>query len=151
MAQVPDSKCSHCGEPATNKCLGCGIHVYCGKDCQTLDWPTHKAICKELCLQNAVERAVDTIQKVYLDFRENTFDNLIIKVEVQKDQLILYYGESRKKPKGGFFAAFPNHLIEDRSVKNAALCTLMANEPLAFLHEIIAYLLKGKRKITLCL
>jgi hypothetical protein len=28
------------------RCAACSTVVYCGKACQTADWPAHKAACK---------------------------------------------------------------------------------------------------------
>lgn len=35
-----------CTNTGTKKCAGCKIVAYCSKECQNLDWPQHKLICK---------------------------------------------------------------------------------------------------------
>ena len=39
--------CRKCGKEADKKCQ-CGGVFYCGKDCQNLDWKSHKKACKAL-------------------------------------------------------------------------------------------------------
>ena len=38
--------CNYCGKPATLTCQKCLKVKYCSRDCQRLDWPTHKGVCK---------------------------------------------------------------------------------------------------------
>ncbi|WIA18639.1 hypothetical protein OEZ85_003345 [Tetradesmus obliquus] len=40
--------CKVCSKERANKCAGCGQAAYCSKECQTQDWPSHKALCKQL-------------------------------------------------------------------------------------------------------
>ncbi|KAF9528997.1 hypothetical protein CPB83DRAFT_853592 [Crepidotus variabilis] len=43
-----DVGCEICGEKIASKCSQCLTVSYCGKECQRLDWPNHKATCKSL-------------------------------------------------------------------------------------------------------
>ncbi|KAL1745804.1 hypothetical protein HDZ31DRAFT_35579, partial [Schizophyllum fasciatum] len=39
-------KCSVCGATETIRwCSRCGERLYCGQNCQAVDWPEHKRIC----------------------------------------------------------------------------------------------------------
>jgi hypothetical protein len=38
--------CNYCGNPATLTCQKCLQVKYCSKDCQRLDWPTHRGVCR---------------------------------------------------------------------------------------------------------
>lgn len=38
--------CKACGKPGVNSCSGCGNAHYCSRDCQRLDWKSHKPTCK---------------------------------------------------------------------------------------------------------
>ena len=43
--------CLECGEQDRNKlkkCVGCKCATYCGRECQTKDWPTHKRFCSAM-------------------------------------------------------------------------------------------------------
>ncbi|KAK9804805.1 hypothetical protein WJX72_006772 [[Myrmecia] bisecta] len=41
--------CGACAAKGTKlqACSGCGLQWYCGRDCQTRDWPKHRARCKQ--------------------------------------------------------------------------------------------------------
>ena len=48
MADVAVAKrCSNpgCDQPGTNACRACKTASYCGVNCQTADWPSHKEEC----------------------------------------------------------------------------------------------------------
>ena len=47
MAEVEVNLCSNpgCGQPGTSSCSACKTTVYCGVNCQTADWPSHKEEC----------------------------------------------------------------------------------------------------------
>jgi hypothetical protein len=62
--------CHACGKlpPAggtLNQCSGCKSTRYCSRECQTGDWRTHKAICKQLSQQTkgAVDEGADPSKK----------------------------------------------------------------------------------------
>ena len=45
---APGVVCSHCGEDgASAKCTRCKLATYCGRDCQSAHWKTHKLCCVE--------------------------------------------------------------------------------------------------------
>lgn len=142
MAPDPLTKCTTCGAPATNKCSGCKTIHYCGKECQTKDWPNHKINCKDIWMEKPLARAADLIQAAWLNFRENTWDTPITHLEVKNNELITYDGDQRVR--SGYFVKFPNDIMPDDSVKAGVLCNMMCNEPLAYLHSFIAMLIAGE-------
>ena len=48
--------CTHCLKKgsltALRRCTACKSSSYCSKDCQRLDWPSHKQLCKSIQSQN---------------------------------------------------------------------------------------------------
>ncbi|PVH95472.1 hypothetical protein DM02DRAFT_690044 [Periconia macrospinosa] len=136
------TKCSACGEAASNKCTACQTHVYCGKDCQIKDWPEHKKICKHVRQEMIVERAGNLLKELYLDLREKTFDNHIVQVNAKNPKELIIY-DGNLKDRVGWFQKFPNHLVEKGSIKNGVLSTLTCNEPLALMKGAVEKLFKG--------
>ncbi|KAF2110978.1 hypothetical protein BDV96DRAFT_583201 [Lophiotrema nucula] len=54
------TQCSHCGDYASQLCVGCHIHAYCDKSCQKVNWKLHKPVCSwEKRLQEMVAQARD--------------------------------------------------------------------------------------------
>ncbi|KAF2177628.1 hypothetical protein K469DRAFT_507433, partial [Zopfia rhizophila CBS 207.26] len=135
--------CSHCGRDASLKCGRCKVHVYCNKECQKEDWKTHKAICNEIRLEKVIERAADTLQKIYFAFREKTFDNCIRKVEDKGTVLVLHDHSKGTTRSGGFFQKVPNHLFKNEVDRKAALTVMNCNEPWAYLRDIFTQLTEG--------
>ncbi|KAH8798446.1 hypothetical protein DL96DRAFT_1639411 [Flagelloscypha sp. PMI_526] len=43
-----ETGCEICGKNAASKCLQCQIVRYCGAECQKLDWPNHRTLCRSL-------------------------------------------------------------------------------------------------------
>lgn len=51
IKRLPDAKtCSICDKlvAQVQYCSGCRKMAYCSRDCQKLDWPTHKATCERI-------------------------------------------------------------------------------------------------------
>lgn len=47
--------CPRCAKPARMMCSGCKCARYCDKDCQWLDWPSHRPICQGIRRVNSRE------------------------------------------------------------------------------------------------
>ena len=129
-------------------CGGCKAAHYCSKSCQTKDWKEHKVICKDMQLQKILSRVAEIFQKAYLDFRENTWDTPIVKIQERPDEIFIYDGDQSKNTK--LFIDFPHHLIQNEQVRLAVLTAWMCNEPLGFLHDLIEKLLKGQKSSENC-
>ncbi|KAF4611244.1 hypothetical protein D9613_007247 [Agrocybe pediades] len=48
LGKLTDPGCAVCGKKNTNRCVQCLMIAYCGKECQTADWPSHKEACKSV-------------------------------------------------------------------------------------------------------
>jgi hypothetical protein len=142
MALQASSQCVVSRKPASDKCGSCKAHVYCGKECQTMDWPKHKHICKDIQLEKSLERAAAIIQPAYLNFRENTWDTPIVKIDDKEDALVTYDGAQLSKK--NYFVGFPHKFVKNERAKIAVLCTGTSDEPLGWMHNIILGLLQGQ-------
>ncbi|CAN9433516.1 unnamed protein product [Alternaria alternata] len=151
MATGAEAACVVCGEPAHNKCGACNLDTssrhYCGKACQVKDWPTHKKACKDIQnadLEKKLTRVAAILQQGYYDFRKNTWDRRIIKVErLRNDDLVLREADRIHGINAKYFLEFPQHIVPDKRTGDAMLCVNVCNDPPAWMYSIIEGLLKG--------
>lgn len=93
-----------------------------------------------------MKRAGDVLKDLYLTFREATFENVVEKVEINKNgELEIWDGNNLTKET--WFIPFPNNLV-DAQTKNGLLTTLVCEEPLAVLKTTIEKLFAG---MNLCI
>jgi hypothetical protein len=114
------------------------------KACQASDWPTHKKNCKNLQnahLEKVLARVADIVQQAYYDFRRNTWDFDVVKVEEHSDALVIYEEDLHEKKE--YFIKFPSHLLKDERNAKSVLCTYTCNEPFAWMHKLLYLLLQG--------
>ena len=45
--EAAGARCIRCGKTPAKKCGACGKVYYCGRECQKLDWKSHKTVCKK--------------------------------------------------------------------------------------------------------
>jgi len=105
----------------------------------------HKKACmsvQDLRLGKTLERVAGLVQEAYYNFRENTWETPIVKIEDRDDALVFTDGVMLNKTK--YFLKFPQHMITSQRTKTAMLCAWVCNEPLAFMHHLVAKLLQGK-------
>jgi hypothetical protein len=149
MSQEPRGNYSHYGEPVSSKCVEYGAHVYYGRECLIRDRSMQETIWEQFELERAIIRTADTLQKAYFAFREPLFERSIVKIEERADELVLYQKDADLVKKKGWFVNFPNCLVKDELTKKAVLCMLINREPLAYLLDIIHYLLDGRVSIAM--
>jgi hypothetical protein len=149
MSQELRGNHSHYGEPVSNKCVEYAVHVYCGRECLIRDRSKQEIVWEQFELERAIIRTADTLQKAYFAFREPLFERSIVKIEERVDELVLYQKDADLVKKKGWFVDFPNCLVKDELTKKAVLCVLMDREPLAYLLDIIHYLLDGRVPIAI--
>ncbi|XP_043213452.1 SET domain-containing protein SmydA-8-like [Amphibalanus amphitrite] len=47
------ARCARCGAPAEQRCAGCSVPFYCGRQCQRADWKQHRPLCQPLTVRQA--------------------------------------------------------------------------------------------------
>ena len=152
MATGAEAVCVVCGEPAHSKCSACKLNTslrhYCGKACQVKDWPTHKKACKDIQnadLEKKLTRVANIAQQGYYDFRKNTWDIPIVKVDrLGNNDLVLYISIPLSASRARYIIEFPQHLVSDKLTENAMLCAFVRSEPAAWMYSMIGELTKGK-------
>jgi hypothetical protein len=149
MATGAEAACVVCREPAHNKCGACNPDTssphYCGKACQVKDWPAHKETCKDIQLEKKLTRVAAILQQGYCDFRKNTWDRRIVKIErLWNDDLVLHEADRIRGINAKYFLQFPQHLVTDKRTGDAMLCVNVCNDPPAWMYSIIEGLLKGE-------
>jgi hypothetical protein len=113
------------------------------------DWPAHKKACKDIqnaSLEKRLARVANIVQQAYYDFRENTWDTPVIKIDDRDDALVIY--DDVMLNKSEFFLTFPHHLVTNDLTKYAMLCAWACNEPMAWMHDTLLGLLEGKTLST---
>ena len=144
--------CVVCGKPARLFCQGCdydeeqGIRTstwYCGKVCQGQHWGSHRSLCLKRQRLNQLYRAAQIVQSAFYCFREKMFDCKIIAVEVTEDEIRLHPGTYHETE--SVCQPFPEQLISDPAVREAALSYWSCNESLSWMHGLWRTLLEGMR------
>lgn len=60
-SQAMHTGCAMCGKPSLGKCPNCSSRVYCTRDCQVQDWPSHRLVCPgTLAIAAAVARSASS-------------------------------------------------------------------------------------------
>ena len=72
-------------------------------------------------------------------FREGFFDKSVVKVERKDDAMYLY-----EENNTDLILPFPSHLFPDKQERKAVLMYLTCEESVAYMHQSIKALLKGK-------
>ena len=47
------ARCARCGGAAEQRCAGCSVPFYCGRQCQKADWKQHRPLCQPLTVREA--------------------------------------------------------------------------------------------------
>lgn len=72
------STCSVCNKSTSNKCSQCEVTFYCSRECQKLDWTSHKIKCPKI-------KAADMMYKMLFKhieiMRKNTHNSLEIYIQ----------------------------------------------------------------------
>lgn len=127
-SETPSTVCHACGGAAQTICSGCAGDRnitdfvptptrYCGKDCQTADWNSHKASCQAVQAKVKLFRAGALLQQAFLATRAEAFDLSIAKIEQAQDGSIHFFDS----PSQVGIRPFSSTLTTNSCVKNAVL------------------------------
>jgi hypothetical protein len=91
-----------------------------------------------------LSRVGDTLQKIFYDYRETFFDEIIDRVEKIDGRLYINFPVSH--PLGAVLDlpfAFPAHLCATLEDKHAVLSYLKCEDSLLWMHHVMKYMLRG--------
>ena len=150
MVASQSGLCARCHKDTKKFCARCkwtsdnfpGVEVtktyYCHTACQKEDWINHRTVCKAIQERKSLYRIGLIVQNVFYKFRERVFDQLIVKVEREKDVTYLYEGLYSST-----LVPFPSELFPDEQERNAVLVHLSCGDSVAYMHEILKTMLEG--------
>jgi hypothetical protein len=107
-------QCFVCQKPGEKRCTKCWVARYCGKNCQTKDWPNHKAWCKQLPLFKA------PISTKNLDFTKQFSSE-----EIWKTYWNLYQQGKQKTAEIGLTNLEMHSYFDGLTVRNPVAPTLL--------------------------
>ena len=163
---VGNATCASCSKPSAEKhCAGCiGAPdlegrpqqiSYCNALCQKGHWQAHKQTCLALRQRKILFRAGDTAQRVFYLYRRELFDKKFKVVEHEGNDIVLHeedYGDGyRLNPFEALeqcLEPFPDILFKEKRDKEAVLTHNACTDALAYIHQLIAIMLRGKSKIS---
>jgi hypothetical protein len=152
--EIDPAECANCGTQATMRCAGCmgapDYHlgdamsiVYCGRNCQTKDWPDHKPHCRIMKRRKKLLRAAAILQGALLTYRDILYDIDLTKIE-EKNGMLYLYQKQRSITAHVKRGPFPNHLTTNVQHKEAALTINQCTTATALLGRLTRKLLAGK-------
>jgi hypothetical protein len=148
------AECANCTIQATMRCAGCvgapDYHlgdapsiVYCGRNCQTEDWPNHKPYCHNMKRRKKLLRASTILQAALLTYRDILYDIDLTKIE-EKDGMLYLHQKQRSVTAHVKRGPFPNHLTTNVQHKEAALTIDQCTTAMALQSRLTRKLLAGK-------
>ena len=119
------------------------VVFYCSHECQIVDWPDHKAHCKNMQQREILFRAAQILKAAMLAYRETVYDVDLTKIEYRDGVLYLHQNQrpasslSKRGP-------FPNHITVNIEHKEAALLKSQSTAAMSLLGPLTRKLLRGK-------
>jgi len=107
-SDTPNAACVVCSKPANTVCAGCadgrdaaGNYLaptrYCGNDCQTADWPSHRTSCRAAQPTIKLFRTGQLLQECFLATRAEAFDLCVTSVERAQDGTIHFFDKPAER------------------------------------------------------
>jgi len=150
--------CTRCQKPATLRCTACkdtpdrenkteSIY-YCTSDCQKSDWKSHKKSCLRLRNRKTLYRAADLLQEIFYVYRERVFDKKVVKLE-EKDGKLFVHHEAHEfegiiRTPTDILVPFPSSICRSVEDRHAVAAHLFCSDAVAWMHDIIKYMLEGE-------
>ncbi|KAF2136682.1 uncharacterized protein K452DRAFT_216004, partial [Aplosporella prunicola CBS 121167] len=134
------------------QCTGCRgipgsrITFYCSRNCQEAHWEVHKKTCWSLIVRKRFYRAAQLLKDAWLVYRRISYDVLVERVEIVKNDILVTEGDmqlARKQRGGRMTFSFLDSSVENEEVKKAILCDIMCMDAVAYMHETIKSVLSG--------
>ncbi|KAF7954191.1 hypothetical protein EAE96_005322 [Botrytis aclada] len=146
------NQCAHCGAPAYRKCTGCSsplgeeavvaIH-YCDGKCQAQHREFHKSACKAHQTKELLYRAGETLQGIFYSFRQEMFNNMIVKVEHKDGKLYLVEGQyPAMTTSADVLYEFPLRLLPSKKDRHAVLAHMACHDAIVWMQEVTELFLK---------
>lgn len=117
--------CATCGKVASTQCAGCtdpasprAPTAYCSKDCQKVNWQSHKKHCQSIQARKKLFRAGDLLRDAYLAIRVEMFEQSLSKVERLEDGKIHIFSTAPGMVQPG---PFPYALVADGQIVHAVV------------------------------
>jgi hypothetical protein len=157
-----NSTCTRCQAPATLPCVGCQdapildpqIHSasYCNISCYKADKDKHEETCKQLQVRKLFYRAGDILQEIFYVYKEKIFLNKILSVKVMENGDVGLTMDNMDNAKqmamiptfAELFQKFPGNKCGSRGARKAVLTYNAGSDAVAWMHDMVKYLLDGK-------
>ncbi|KAF7929591.1 hypothetical protein BELL_0068g00250 [Botrytis elliptica] len=153
LTSAIENQCAHCKAPAHRKCGGCSSPLgeeavatiyYCSEKCQVEHWKLHKSDCKAHQTKNLLYRAGEALQGIFYAFRQEMFNNKIVKVEHKDGKLYLVEGRYPKmRTNLDVLHEFPFKLLPSKEDRHAVLAHMACEDAVAWMQEVTEIFLEG--------
>lgn len=140
--------CATCGKEGKFTCPVCSMAIYCCEICRTRNLFQHKIHCESL-LQQLVERVGEILQEIFYVFSERAHTLNISSIAKGNDIAMVSEGSNNVRLSRQTLFAFPAEMLPDLQERHAVLGVGRSEHAMAYLHDLVAQMLKGDLVTTL--